>query len=292
VWASTSEEPRVPREPVRAPLAAPTAGGRARVESILSAWTLVRHAGQPLSRPVPRTIPLRSAELRVSGSPLPVFIEPLPEVIARLVGVVRQLRRGLEVLGPLAPSSSATALLVEIEDIVRVALHGAARHASDELMPTEEASALASLPARIARAEEDSGADLGPVVAVVYSDPVGQRVLASGTGSIEPVLMFAREANKEEPLLVVGAHLAHHELIERLDRAPGSSSSHPALTDATWRGRFRIAPSAREGAVGATGAPAALASSLSTTQPSPSVPARPSWVGSFRWVKPAARTAR
>ncbi len=225
---------------------------RVRVESMLTAWTLVRHVGQVLSRPyaTPRA---GATELRVSGAPLHVFVEPMPEVVARLVAAVRQSRRGLETLGPLTPASTAT--LVEIEDILRAALRGAERHASDEALSAEETAALASLPARLARVEEESG-DRGPVVAVVYADPTSRRLLATATGRIEPVLMLAREANKEEALLVVGAHVAHHELVEGFEHAPGVLHAvRPALTDASWRERLKSTP-----------------------------PTRPAWVSSFRAV--------
>gem|GEM_PF-1785779 len=228
---------------------------RARVESMLSAWTLVRHSGQALSR-TRAAAPFVPTELRVSGAPLPVFVEPHPEVIARLVATVRQLRRGLEALAKL-PSQS-TALLVETEDMLRAALRGAERHASDEPLSPEEAAALASLPARMERIEDDRSAEHGPVVAVVYSDPPSRRVLAAATGPIEPVLMLVREANKDAPLLVVGAHVGHYEIVEGFETTPGVLHGvRPALTDASWRARLQSNP-----------------------------PPRAAWASSFRWTRP------
>lgn len=227
---------------------------RARVESMLAAWTLLRHGGQALSRAW-KLPPIDAQELRVSGAPLPVFVEPIPSVVARLVGTVRQVRRGLEALGPITPGSSA--MLVEVEDILRAALRGAQRHASDEALAPEEASALASIPARLARLEAGGKIDSGPVVAVVYSDPTSRRVLASATGGIEPILTLARDPDGEEPLLVVGAHMTHHELVEGFERAPGVLHAvRPALTDASWRARLDRRP-----------------------------PTRPGWVSSFRWAR-------
>jgi hypothetical protein len=227
---------------------------RARLESMLAAWTLVRHSGQVLART--RVSPPRdlATELKVSGPTLTVVVEPLPDVVARLVAVVRQIRRGLEALGSLPPPSSA--MLVEVEDILMTALTGAERHASDEPLAPEEASALASLPARIARIDDDGVTDRGPIVATVYSDPKSKRVLASATGSIEPILMLVRDSKKEEPMLVVGAHLAHHELVEGFTNAPGILHAvRPALTDMAWRARLKSA-----------------------------APPRAPWVSSFRWT--------
>jgi hypothetical protein len=171
----------------------------------------------------------------------------MPEVVARLLGTVRQLRRGLETLVPLGPQSSARSLLVEIEDVLRVALEATRRQAADEAPSPEEVAALGSLPARLARAE-DAAVDIGSVAAVVYADPPSHRALVSATGAIEPVLMVVHQPAKEEPILAVGAHVAHHELVATRD-----------LTDTAWR--------------------AAAA------------PARPAWVGAFRWVRPVAPVA-
>ncbi len=242
---------------------------RMRVESLLAAWTLVRHAGHPLAGPRPPAS-ASASELRVSGAPLPVFVEPVPELVARLVALVRQLRRGLESVGPMAPSSSSASTLVEIveiveiEDILRIALRGAERHASDEPLTAEEATALASVPARIAKVEDDAGPDVvGPVAAVIHSDPASGRVLVSATGLFEPVLLLAREPGREEPLLVVGAHLAHHELAVGVERAPGVLHGvRPAVTDAWWRARLKNASTSAGADVG-----------------------RAPWVASFRFTR-------
>lgn len=226
---------------------------RARLESMLAAWTLMRHSGQVLSRTRGAAMP-PPVELKAAGPSPAVFVEPLPDVVARLVGAVRQLRRGLEALGPLPLSSSA--MLVEVEDILETALTGAERHASDESPSMEEATSLAFLPQRLARIDDDGATDRGPVVATVYSDPKSKRVLASATGAIEPILMLVRDAKRDEPMLVVGAHLAHHELVEGFANAPGVLHAvRPALTDAAWRARLRTAE-----------------------------PVRATWVSSFRWT--------
>lgn len=260
-WASSGLEQGAVRTP---------AADRMRVESLLAAWTRVRHVGHPLARPRASSAAAAN-ELRVSGAPLTVFVEPAPDVVARLVAVVRQLRRGLVALGPMAPSSSAATTLVEIEDILRVVLRAAERHANDDVLSTEEATALASVPARIARIEEDAGSEVGPVVAVVHSDPASGRVLVSATGDIEPALVLARDPSRDEPVLVVGAHVAHHELTVGLERVPGVLHGvRPETTDAAWRARL---DSTVPGAVAA----GALASGA--------VPSRAAWVASFRWAR-------
>jgi hypothetical protein len=227
------------------------AADRLRVESLLAAWALARHVDQPLARPA-REPPRTPAELRVSGQPLPVTVEALPDVVARLVALVRQVRRGLDAAGSLTSPSPARTALVEIEDVLRVALVSARREARALPPTTEEAAALASLPARIARLEEGATAELGPVSAIVFHDPGGRRVLASATTRIEPVLVLARAAGADEAHLFVGAHVGHHEIVDTTERAPGrrpatTEDVHPSLAPiraaarprAPWVAAFR-----------------------------------------------------
>lgn len=221
-----------------------------RVDSLLAGWTLARRVDQPLARPKHEP-PRAPAELRVSGQPLPVMIEAAPDVIARLVALVRQIRRGLGALGPLAPTSPSAAALAEIEDILRIALTSAQHVASDVALTPEETTALASLPARMARLEDDAGDGVGPTTAVVFHDSDGRRVLASATTKIEPVLLLARLPGSDEPLLLVGAHLGHDEIVDKTV-APGHRPAtvadiHPALAPpaaasrsrAPWTAAFR-----------------------------------------------------
>jgi hypothetical protein len=202
------------------------ANGRRRVESVLAAWTLVHHASSPLARAKPSAA-APTGELAVSGGAVPVYVEPLPDVIARLAGAVGQLRRGLVAMLALKADAPAVATLVEIEDILRVALRAAEHHVSDEALTSEEEASLASLPARFTRLEE--GGALGPVVAEMASDPVGNRVLINATGAFEPVVLVARDSAKGEPLAAVGVHLSHHEVV----------AAPPALTDGAWRATLK-----------------------------------------------------
>jgi hypothetical protein len=108
-----------------------------------------------------------------------------------------------------------------VEDILRVALRVAGRIASDEALPPEDLAALASLPARLAGLEEpgeDGVAPGAPVVAQVFVDASGHRVLSTATGAIEPAVMIVREPGTGRLLVAVGAHVAHHELVEARGR--------------------------------------------------------------------------
>jgi hypothetical protein len=218
----------VPAEGAPRALASPAAQ-RASIESALAMWTYARHADQPLTRARPTRAPFAVGELHVTGAALPAFIEPTPEVIARLVATLGQMRRGLAAIGGVQPASPAMTVLVEVDDLLRAALRVASRQVNDEALNAEDLAVLASLPARLARLEESEN-EMVPVVAEVFADPRGERVLSSATGSVEPALMIVREPGTGRLLLAVGAHVAHHELVE----ARGERS-----TDATYRSRFR-----------------------------------------------------
>ena len=225
--------------PTRTPTGVATVPAeRRRVESILSAWTLARHTGQPLTRTRPTQV-VHAKELRVSGAALPAYVEPAPEPIAIMVGTVRQLRRGLVALGKLPESSAAHALLLDIEDLLKSALRIAERLAHGESLTNDDATMLAAFPARVAGYEEHA-LTTGPVDVVVHSDPIAQRVLVSATGAIEPAYLVVRDPSKEGLVLAVGAHQSHHQLVD--DRR-----THPtAATDAGWRARLKAKSAANE----------------------------------------------
>jgi hypothetical protein len=111
---------------------------------------------------------------------------------------------------------------------MRIASH----EADDEPLATEDVTALASLPARFARLEEqaEDGGAMVPLVAEIMVDAAGEQVLSSATGGIERAVTVVREPGTGRLLLAVGAHIAHHELVE-----PRAQRS----TDATHRQRLR-----------------------------------------------------
>jgi len=147
-----------------------------------------------------------------------------PEAIARLLATVRQMRRGLAVLGPMAKASPADVLLAETEDIVKVCLQVAEREVRDEAMPEDAGAGLAAVPSRIASIENDAAALGGPYATVIHSNPATNRALVSATGAIEPSLLLLREPASGRIVLAVGAHLAHYEAVERTDQLEGAAA--------------------------------------------------------------------
>ncbi|MBX3228964.1 MAG: DUF3160 domain-containing protein [Labilithrix sp.] len=194
--------------------------GRVRLEQTLSSWTTIRHLDAPLSRAKPRP---RSSATPAANTTVPIYVEAEPESIALLAGAVQQARRGLEAITGLKGSA-----LDDVDELLLIALK-----AAENLVNDDAAVDVSSLPARIAKLEEDYG-DVGPIAVVVSSDPPSRRLLASATGRIEPLVRLVRDSGKEEPILVVGAHVAQHEIVTDAGEAP---------TDATWR--WKVASAVR-----------------------------------------------
>ena len=198
------------------------AARRATIESALASWTYARHAGQPLSRARPARARPAVRELQVTGAPLPAFVEAAPDVIARLVGDARsdeaRVRRDRQRLPATSP---AMITLAEVEDILRVALRIATHMANDEALAAEDLAALASLPARLASLEEPgTTASCRACRSWPRSSrtPPAHRVLSTATGPIEPAVMIVREPGTGRLFMAVGAHVAHHDLVEARGR--------------------------------------------------------------------------
>lgn len=207
-----------------------------RGESVLTAWTMVHHMDQPFARKPKPPPPSSSVE-----SAVPILVENAPETIARLLATVRQAKRGFEALG----FASTDSPLVPLEELLKIALMAAEHRANGEPLTAADHAKVATIPARIGAFDENESHVIASVVA---ADPPSRRVLATATGRIEPIFELTRDIGRDEPLLVVGAHLAHHEIV---------TDAGEALTDAAWRGKaatasrapytaaFRVTPAGR-----------------------------------------------
>lgn len=209
---------------------------RAAMESALAAWTIVRHDGDALTRPRPSVKSRATRELRVPGAAVPAFVEARPDVIARLVGTVRQISRGLTEVGPMGEASPARTLLAEVDDLLRGALRVAIKEANDEPLDDADVADLAAMPARLASLDGESAEEGGamvPMVATVHVDLRGGRALTSATGHVEPALVVVREPRTGRVVLAAAGHVAHHELVEPIAQR---------TTDAALRARLRASP--------------------------------------------------
>ena len=194
---------------------------RARTESLLAAWTLARSAGRPFARAAARSQG-RPRELDLTGTALPVFVEPAPDAIAHLASAVRQANKGLGALGRLEAKSPYRTALAEVEDMLLLALRAATRSHDGDPIAAEDATALLGVPARLLALEgEQPDADVVAAVEVAAHPRTGHTLVA-GVAGLEPAYVLvkdttretARDPSKEGPrehdsaaVLAVGAHL-------------------------------------------------------------------------------------
>lgn len=212
------------------PAASTSEWRKRKVEVALAAWTELRHDATSLTR-----IPLGEASLPASSpelAPVPAFVEPHPEAIAKLAGVVRQARRALVTEGELPHGSPALRFLDEVDDLLWTALGAAVYEAADEALPPRLESALSTFPSRLIaleRALADAGSAEVPLAADVHADNSSSLVLEEVTGRIDEAWVVMREPATHRLVLALGASIPHYELVQ-----PGSRRQ----SDTAWRTRL------------------------------------------------------
>jgi Protein of unknown function (DUF3160) len=210
---------------------APTPEGRSRkAEVALAAWTELRHDATAMSRV--QVLDLRLAPHTPADSVVPVFVEPHPESIAKLVALVRQTERALIGSGTLAGSAPSIAVLEEVDDLLWTALGVAVHEAADRAVPPALVQAMAAFPARMRALEAalaGSGAVEVPLVVDVHSDRPSGRALEEALGRVEELWMVMREPETHRLWLAVGASIPHVELVVPMAQR---------ASDAAWRARI------------------------------------------------------
>jgi len=197
----------------------------------LAAWTELRHDATALTRlAVPDVrLPARAP----AASTVPIFVEPHPEAIAKLLAFVRQTQQALVGEGMLPAGAPAVRALEEIDDLLWTALGVAVYETADEAPPPSLGAELAAFPARLRALESvlsDSGAADVPLAIDVHVDLPSARVLEEATEPIEEAWIAMREPGTHRLWLALGASIPHVELVEPASRRP---------SDAAWRARLR-----------------------------------------------------
>jgi hypothetical protein len=200
-----------------------------KAEVALGAWTGLRHDATAMSRV--QVLDVRKAQPVPVESAVPVFVEPHPEAIAKLLAMVRQAHGSLLAAGMLRPAAPGTIVLEEVDDLLWTALGVAVHEASDQAVPPALSSALAAFPARL-RALEASLAGSAvmevPFVADVHADRGSARVLEEALGRIEELWAVVREPETHRLWLAVGASIPHYEIVQPM---------HRRSSDLSWRAR-------------------------------------------------------
>lgn len=205
-----------------------TEWSRRKLDVTLGAWATLRHDMTPFMR--------TAATSQLTAAPGPATdhpdraVEPHPEAIARLVAFVRQLDKGLSARGLLGSSSSARAMIDDVNGLLLAALAASVAQVNGE--PPPASPILDDLAGTFARLEARAkGAIAAARVADVHVDARTGRVLEVGTRGIDDLWLVLRDPHGQKPTLYVGPHLGHAEL-----------AIAPRLTDRAWRARQPAPP--------------------------------------------------
>lgn len=200
-----------------------------KLETALSAWTLLRHLHRPFERtPFPA---MPQDDGAATDSATPTFIETHPEAIARLAATLKQAERGVAALGHIDPKSPAIAMLKEAESIMFVAYRAATRLANGEALSPEERSDVDKLDERIHRFEVHCGKATidSRVVVAVHRELGTNSTLFEATGALETIVVAVRDPASAKTVLARGAHLPHYEFTTGAARAPTDTSFRDQL---------------------------------------------------------------
>jgi hypothetical protein len=167
-----------------------------------------------------------------NAAPVPAYVEPHPEAIAKLIALVRQTERALLAANAIAKDSSAVTVLDEVDEVLWAAFGVAVHEASDRAVPAEMAGRLAAVPARMRALEASlvtSGAAEVPMVVDVHSDRASTRALEQAVGRLEELWQVVREPETHRLVLAVGASIPHFELVRPMAAR---------TSDTVWRARL------------------------------------------------------
>ena len=207
-----------------------------KTDVALAAWTSLRHDATTMAHgPL---VPWKAAAQPATEVGAPVFVEPHPEAIAKLVALVRQTARALVAEKLLAPGAPTLAVLDEASDVLWTALGVAIKEASDHPLTAADTASMQLLPARIATLEgalAEGDAD-APLAIDVHIDDTSASALEECTGQVEEIWMGMREPGTHKVWLALGASIPHYETVQ-----PASQR----LTDDVWRSRLRTAGPSR-----------------------------------------------
>lgn len=208
------------------PFASSVAWRRHKLDTGLAAWSALRHFAVPFAHVTARDIAPEPST--ADANPTPAAVEPHPEAVARLLGLVRQLRRGLMAQGGLPRVSAVAPLLESLDGLLVDALDVALRETTTTPLGVSELRTLDTFPARIVALERalDVGA-AAPWIAPVHLDVATGRVLEEGSGYLEDGYFLLRMPGAPLPAMFVGVHVPHAERVSTL-----------RTTDATWRGQL------------------------------------------------------
>jgi hypothetical protein len=215
-------------EAAEPPIAA-EARDRRKIETALLAWTLLRHDALAFGH-VRLATSASATPAALGGRIGQVFIDPHPEAIASLLGMVAQTRRGLVAIGALTEDSASAEFLTATERLLELALEGAVRALSPSSAYADLAPDLAQIPDRLAALESRAGPAAEPVVIDVHADLSSGKVLEEGTGAIDELFVLVRDPTSHRKLVAIGVSIPHYEF---------TTQAEARWSDSAWQVRVR-----------------------------------------------------
>lgn len=200
-----------------------------KLETVLSAWVEGRHDATPTGRKgPPLVIPASDTSVKdAKDVKHTVRVEPHPEAIAKLVGYVRQVSKGLGALGA-KPSPELEAA----DTWLTAALHAAEREARGEVPTLGDQVLLLGLVDALAKVGEKNPAADDAAMIRVHTDLGKGEALVAGTGPTDTVYLVLRDGDADI-LVAAGPSRSFYEWVQ-----PAAATAD----DASWRARLVSAP--------------------------------------------------
>lgn len=198
------------------------------LETALASWAALRHDTILYAKPsytAVATAAMPGPEpLRVVG-----YVEPVPELYARLLATARMTRRGLESFGVL--DRPAAMRLGALEQILARLLEISVHELENQELSAADHEFIRTFGRALENAvtEVDSEGLQTTIVADVHTDSNTQQVLEEGSGYLR-ALVVAHLNPQGRLVLGVGPLLTHHEFKQPIAHR---------LTDEAWRGMLQ-----------------------------------------------------
>jgi hypothetical protein len=172
-----------------------------------AAWTRMRIASDRFARSGVVS-PLPPMPASPPGA-VEAYVEERPEAIAKLLALVRQLVRGLEGLGALAPTDPGRAICNEVDDLLWAALGVVTAQLNDEPLNAKAREFLATFPERLQRLETEDG----PRRVSIHHAPEFRLFSFAELEPYHPAAWTMTRQGTHEPVVALGPINSYREVL-------------------------------------------------------------------------------
>ena len=219
------------------------------LQAFLGSWTELRHDTILYAK---QSYTVRATSIEIPPQPTQGYVEPQPELYARLAALARQMRIGLSDRGLLNFEFSAK--LGELEDVLLQLVAISEKELSGQVVSEDEYALIGDMGATLERLttfseQTDEGLssptdDRMPIVADVHTDVNTMEVLEEGVGNAFTLyaIVPAGAAKEGATQAVMGGVFSHYEfrqpMSDRLTDEAWQNMPRPAL--APWTSSFVV----------------------------------------------------